>query len=179
MKIHEVSKLTGLTQKTIRFYEKRELFTPQYEIKNGRAFRCYTEEDVKTLSMIADLRRALFSVEEIKVMIESPGTIPSILKAHADKINSRYKEIEALRDALDAIALDEVSNVYKLSEALSPGVKEMSLPKIDVMPRFKYIDAQEKMPLKKKRLRGFALIHLMPHTKATEVLIDNNKMYLE
>lgn len=181
MKINEVSKLTGLTQKTIRYYEKCDLFKPQYEWKNDRRFRSYTEVDVLKLSVIADLRRALFSTEEIKVMMDSPDAIQGILKTHTAKINKRFAEIETLRNTFNSIVVkvDRIADIFELSVALNPEVKEMPLPKRDLVPRFKHIDAQDKIPKRKEKLAGFAIVNMMPQTKATEILIDNNRMYLE
>ena len=39
MKIKEVAKATGLTEKTIRYYENRGLVIPQAKELNGRSFR--------------------------------------------------------------------------------------------------------------------------------------------
>ena len=49
MKLKEVCERTGLTKRTVRFYEEKELFTPQKTYKNGREYREYTEEDVTRL----------------------------------------------------------------------------------------------------------------------------------
>lgn len=58
MKIKEVSQLTGLSKKTIRFYEEEGLITPEKTYQNGRAYRCYTQTDIQTLDEVALLRRA-------------------------------------------------------------------------------------------------------------------------
>lgn len=39
MKLKEVCEKTGLTQKTIRFYEERGLIAPSHSTKNGRSYR--------------------------------------------------------------------------------------------------------------------------------------------
>ena len=54
MKINDVEKLTGLTAKSIRYYESKGLITVQHNKENG--YRIYTEEDVLHLKRIKVLR---------------------------------------------------------------------------------------------------------------------------
>ena len=68
MKLKEVCNITGLTKRTIRFYEEKQLISPQGEWKNGRVYRSYSDEDVKILQEIAVLRRAMFTIEEIRAL---------------------------------------------------------------------------------------------------------------
>ncbi len=65
MKIKEVARKTGLTEKTIRYYEHRGLVIPSSTELNGRRFRDYSPEDVTTLKAVSTLRRVRFPVEEI------------------------------------------------------------------------------------------------------------------
>lgn len=44
MTIKEAAAKTGLTEKTIRYYEAQGLIHPAMEEKNGRNFRTYTEK---------------------------------------------------------------------------------------------------------------------------------------
>ena len=68
MKIKEVSQRTGLTIKTIRFYEQRGLIAPKQQRSNGRSYRDYQDSDVEQLQMVAVLRKCLFSIEQILTM---------------------------------------------------------------------------------------------------------------
>ena len=65
MRIKEAARRTGLTEKTIRYYENRGLVIPDKEERNGRVWRDYTEEQIQMLRAVATLRRAFFHVEEI------------------------------------------------------------------------------------------------------------------
>ena len=58
MRIKEVSRQTGLSEKTIRYYESRGLVVPDMEEKNGRQWRDYSESHVELLKAVATLRRA-------------------------------------------------------------------------------------------------------------------------
>ena len=63
MKIKEVARATGLTEKTIRYYENRGLVIPAAKELNGRSFRDYSPEDVSALQAVSTLRKARFPVE--------------------------------------------------------------------------------------------------------------------
>jgi hypothetical protein len=49
VRIKEVSQITGLTEKTIRFYEEKQLLQPEQTEINGRIFRSYTEQNIATV----------------------------------------------------------------------------------------------------------------------------------
>ncbi len=76
----EVCTATGLSIKTLRLYEEKGLITPERQYRNGREYRVYTPELVAQLRQIATLRRALFTMDEIKTMQQNPDTIPGIFE---------------------------------------------------------------------------------------------------
>ena len=65
MKMKEVCALTGLTERTIRFYAEKGLAVPKMHRQNGRDYSDYSAADVDALRTVATLRRMLFSVDEI------------------------------------------------------------------------------------------------------------------
>ena len=67
MKIKQACEITGLTDKTIRFYIDNELITPDCtENYLGRRSFTFSEENLRELDDIAILRKAGFSVAQIK-----------------------------------------------------------------------------------------------------------------
>lgn len=68
MTIKDVKELTGLTIKSIRYYEEKGLVNIGRNKDNG--YRNYTEEDIERLKLIKVLRYINFSVEEIALMLE-------------------------------------------------------------------------------------------------------------
>lgn len=76
----EVCTATGLSIKTLRLYEEKGLIAPERQYRNGREYRVYTPELVAQLQQIATLRRALFTMDEIKSMQQNPDTIPGIFE---------------------------------------------------------------------------------------------------
>jgi len=68
--IGEVAERTGVTQRTLRFYEERGLVEPPERMEGG--FRLYTEDDIARIEYIKRLQDLLgFTLAEIKEMVES------------------------------------------------------------------------------------------------------------
>lgn len=93
MKINDVEKLTGLTAKSIRYYESKGLITVQHNKENG--YRIYTEEDVLHLKRIKVLRYLDFSIEEIRCIQEQE--LPEIQRT----LQRQAEQFESLSDTCD------------------------------------------------------------------------------
>lgn len=149
MKIKEVSAITGLTQKTIRFYESAGLVVPSSERVNGRSFRDYSDADITHLKEIAALRKARFTIEEIKQMQDEPQRVQEIFSSYHDRIRQEKSELDKLLTVLDSISGHTFESNRELVRELLDVTEELSLPFIDVHPHFRYIDAlEEKLNLK-------------------------------
>jgi MerR family transcriptional regulator, repressor of the yfmOP operon len=75
--IGEVADRTGVTQRTLRFYEEKGLLTPADRMEGG--FRLYSEADVERIRLIKQLQQLLgFSLAEIKEMVEAEETRASL-----------------------------------------------------------------------------------------------------
>ncbi|MBQ4105393.1 MAG: MerR family transcriptional regulator, partial [Clostridia bacterium] len=69
MKIKEVIAKTGLTDRAIRLYIENGLVTPNNEKSyTGRNNYNFTQSDVEVFEQIALLRKADFSLEQIKIL---------------------------------------------------------------------------------------------------------------
>ena len=123
MRIKEAALATGLTERAIRLYEQHGLISPVITDKNGRDFRDYTDADVTKLKTVAALRRALFTIDEIKTMDASPDTIPEILSAHRKRMHIDFQNLSYLVDHIDRVDGDAVSSAEELASAIfSPAV---------------------------------------------------------
>jgi len=70
LQIGEVAERTGVTQRTLRFYEEKGLLKPPTRMEGG--FRLYSEEDVRRVEQIRRLQKLLgFTLAEIKEMVEA------------------------------------------------------------------------------------------------------------
>lgn len=73
LQIGEVADRTGVTQRTLRFYEERGLLKPPSRMEGG--FRLYSEEDVDRVEQIKRLQSLLgLTLADIKDMVEAEET---------------------------------------------------------------------------------------------------------
>ncbi len=70
LQIGEVAERTGVTQRTLRFYEERGVLKPPSRLDGG--FRLYSEDDVRRVEQIKRLQSLLgVTLAEIKEMVEA------------------------------------------------------------------------------------------------------------
>jgi len=73
LQIGEAASRTGLTQRTLRYYEELGLLKPASRMEGG--FRLYSPDDMERIEYIKNLRDVLgFSLAEIKDMVEAEET---------------------------------------------------------------------------------------------------------
>ncbi|TAH20112.1 MAG: MerR family transcriptional regulator [Cytophagales bacterium] len=103
MLINELSKRTGITAHTIRFYEKSGLIKGKRkeEIKSNKYFH-YDEETVEKLELIRDAKSIGFTISEIGQLLEAwysnKFSIEKKLAILDEKIISIDEKIKQLKD---------------------------------------------------------------------------------
>jgi MerR family transcriptional regulator, repressor of the yfmOP operon len=102
LQIGEVAERTGVTQRTLRFYEEKGLLNPPTRMDGG--FRLYSEADVRRVQQIRRLQNLLgMPLAEIKEMVQAEEAL--------DQIRAEYRpdaEVEQKMDQLQrAIAVTE------------------------------------------------------------------------
>ncbi len=140
MRIKEVSGSTGLTERTIRYYESVGLVIPNMEEKNFRLWRDYTPEHVRLLSAVATLRRASFRVEEISLLLSAPEKIPETVEKVRLRAEAARAEAEKLCDRLGQPDLREAADVVDLARQLEDTASAYELPPADRSFRIRGMD---------------------------------------
>lgn len=146
MKAKEIAAKTGLKERTIRFYEEHDLIHPAMELRNGRYYREYTQEDADRLGLIATLRRSQFTLEEIRRLLDKPDATPQVFRDYAARMEEAAQTAQRLRDAAASIHPEGLTP-KSLAQALEQQVRNLSLPSADLEPHFGKSDpesAQEK-----------------------------------
>jgi DNA-binding transcriptional MerR regulator len=70
LQIGEVAERTGVTQRTLRFYEEKGLLKPPSRMEGG--FRLYSDEDIARVERIKELQSLLgLSLADIKEMVDA------------------------------------------------------------------------------------------------------------
>ena len=97
--IQEVSKKTGLTAHTLRYYEKEGLISGVERTQGG--FRQYTDEDLERLGLICCLKNTGMSIQEIARFVqlthEGDHTLEErveLLRTHRENVLARIAEME-------------------------------------------------------------------------------------
>ncbi len=145
MKIKEVSEKTGLTKKTIRYYEAEGLLSPEKQWQNGREYRNYSEADIQRLTKIAALRRARFSVEEIRHIHEVPGDIPEIFQSYRHRLQQEQVDLSAILAVVNNIPSETLTSEDTLISQMKPATVGLPLPAVDLDPHFRYLDEMEEL----------------------------------
>ena len=140
MRIKEVSALTGLAERTIRFYEEEGLFHPEKEYSNGRYYRNYSDNDIRDLEMLATLRQAGFTMDEIRKMQTESGVIADMLTDLNLRLDEQKASAKTMAEIIDGIDRREELSVYTLSDRISSAIEKLELPKAEVHLRFGKLD---------------------------------------
>ncbi|MFF2886006.1 MerR family transcriptional regulator [Paenibacillus sp. NPDC057967] len=90
-KVGDLAKLTGLTVRTLRFYDQIGLFAPSGQTESGH--RQYNELDLSRLHQILALKELGLSLEEIKSVLNGGQISPlEIVELQIDQINEQIKQ---------------------------------------------------------------------------------------
>lgn len=99
--IGEVAQLTGVTQRTLRFYEEKGLLQPADRMEGG--FRLYSDVDVERIRYIRRLQDLLnFTLAEIKEMVEADelrAQIRATFRPDRD-LSARLERVDQVHHAL-------------------------------------------------------------------------------
>ena len=133
MKIKEVSEKTGLTERAIRLYIEEGLIAPSVnESYSGRRNIDFSSEDAETLKSISVLRKAEFSISEIKLLQTEPEKIRDILKTFIDRTNKRIEADTETVTCLMPLLSEEDLSLEQIIDCLdSPVMTEKEVPSED------------------------------------------------
>jgi len=120
MTISEVSKKYGISQDTLRYYERIGVIPPVHRTAGG--LRDYTEADLGWIELVKCMRKAGLSVDAltqyVKLMQQGDETIPARRDLLAKERKQLTIQYEAIRTAIERLD-------YKISrydEAIKTGV---------------------------------------------------------
>ncbi len=141
MKTKELATKTGIKERTIRFYEEQGLLCPRMERKNGRNFREYTQDDALRLTAIVTLRKARFTLEEIRDMLEGRSTPDEIYPNYLKRLQQEASTAKILEQAASGISIQGL-DPYELARRLETSTRSLTLPEVDVSPHFGRFDPE-------------------------------------
>lgn len=120
MRIKEVCKETGLTDKAVRLYINSQLINPSYaENYAGRKNYSFSVNDIELLKKIAIMRRYNFSVNDIKEMLENSECIHSVLEKHLSNTKQNFEKSSMVLANLNNAQNSSVQTVDELCSILN------------------------------------------------------------
>ena len=100
MKISELAKLSGITVRTLRYYDEIELLKPSETTEAG--YRMYSSEDLERLQQILFFRELDFPLNEIKEIMLNPNYDKNeALNKHKEFLIEKRKRIDGLITLID------------------------------------------------------------------------------
>lgn len=167
--IGEAAAMTGVSIRTLRYYDKIGLLKPAEISEAG--YRYYTEREISLLQQILFYRELEFPLEDIKPLLSAPETV----------------RMQALEGRLELLIMkrEHIDGLIRLAEETIGG-KEMTKPKITAEDmervreqyaaeiRSKYGSSEVQSLV--KRWQEFITVNFYPCTK--EILAGLGKLYI-
>ena len=102
--VKELAKVSGVTIRTLHWYDEIGLLGPAYHGANGR--RLYEEEQLLRLQQILFYRELGFSLSEIqKILMKKDFEVVAALKCHKETLVKRLDETHQLIKTIDKTIL--------------------------------------------------------------------------
>jgi MerR family transcriptional regulator, copper efflux regulator len=108
MNIGQAAKESGLSPKTIRYYEDISLVTPE---RQNNGYRDYAEDDVHCLNFLHRSRNLGFSIEECRLLLSlyldhnrSSAEVKKLALHKVTVIEEKISELSAMKDMLSSLA---------------------------------------------------------------------------
>ena len=123
LQIGEVAQRTGVTQRTLRFYEEKGLLRPPSRMDGG--FRLYSEDDVKRVDHIRRLQDLLgISLADIKEMVDADEVLRELRSQYRPEsaITEKRNQLEkatAVTEAQFAIVKQKTEQMREMETQLT------------------------------------------------------------
>lgn len=101
-KVGELAKKTGLSVRTLHYYDEFGLLSPS--CRTGAGHRLYNAEDVVRLQQIKSLRALGFGLEEIRESLDRPGSAHRVIEMHLARLREQIELQQRLCNSLETIA---------------------------------------------------------------------------
>ncbi len=132
MNIGEAARRSGLSAKTIRYYEDTGLIAPAARAENG--YRDYSDTDVHKLRFVRHARGLGFSVDECSQLLSlyqdktrQSADVKAIAEKHLSDVEDKIRELEELRNTLSHLVTcchGDTRPDCPILEGIAEGVEE-------------------------------------------------------
>lgn len=109
LSINQVEKLTGVSKRNIRFYEKEGLLLPKRNEENG--YRVYDENDIWRIKVIKMLRMLDMPLEEIQCVLEEDRPLSEAIANQQEALERKSKELQAAIQFCEKLKTTELESL--------------------------------------------------------------------
>ena len=103
LQIGELAKQTGLSIRTLRYYDEIGLLVPSH--RTEAEYRLYSEADIARLQQILSLRQLGFALKEIRECLENPDfSLPNVINLHLERLQAQMAVSQSLFSKLSTLA---------------------------------------------------------------------------
>src|SRR6516164_39886 len=103
LKVGELARRTGLTIRTLHYYDEIGLLKPSLHTEAGH--RLYAAEDIARLQQVISLRQLGFSLEEVRNCLDRPGFSPlEVIDLHVARLREQIQLHKELCEGLEGLA---------------------------------------------------------------------------
>ena len=133
MKMKDVLEQTDLTDRAVRLYMENGLISPACsENYAGRKNIEFSYEDVEALKNVATLRKAGFSINEIKNLKQGPVPCRKTVEEFIEKTTAKIESDKAVVEKLEAVVTTENLTIETICESLNSAMEEKEIPESDI-----------------------------------------------
>lgn len=126
-KIGDLSKRTGLSIRTLHYYDEIGLLSPSHRTESG--YRVYDKQDIIRLQQIITLKQIGFSLEDVRSCLDNGDrAFAEMVQLHITKIRKqiemsqqllqRLESIEQTAAKLDAVPVEEILQIIQVMDML-------------------------------------------------------------
>ncbi|CCQ57595.1 MULTISPECIES: MerR family transcriptional regulator [Crocosphaera] len=103
LQIGELAKQTGLSIRTLRYYDEIGLLMPSH--RTEAEYRLYSEADIARLQQILSLRQLGFALKEIRQCLENPDfSLGNVINLHLARLQEQMAVSQSLFSKLSTLA---------------------------------------------------------------------------
>ena len=125
MKIGDIAHITGLTLRTLRYYEEIQLIEPDQRTKGN--FRLYSDKVLNKLRFIDSLKRLDFSLTDIRELLGPLGeslTDQEVIARTKTALLTKKHKIEERMQELDAMRKDVEHSISTIEDCVTCKVEK-------------------------------------------------------
>jgi DNA-binding transcriptional MerR regulator len=170
LKVGELAKKTGVSVRTLHYYDQIGLLEPSQHTEVGH--RLYAASEISRLQQIRSLQQLGLSLEEIRDLLSKPGvSLKEVIEMHIDRLKEQIELQQWICRKLEAIA-------YTLRSAEEPSTDDM-MKVIEVMNKVEKHYTQEQLEWLKKRAETIGEPRIREVEAEWPVLIEQVRVEME